>query len=128
MIFRDILLVFVGSGIGGVLRWGIGIGVINFFGAQKFPIATLTANFIACALTACLAGLSLRGNCELSTELRLFFITGFLGGLGTMSAFGLETVFLLKRGSWGFAGFNIALTLAICLGVVWLIIRKCEAL
>lgn len=125
-VLRDMLLVFVGAGLGGVCRWGIGAGTGAVFGATRFPLATFAANLLACALIGIFAGISSRA--DLGVPARLFVVTGFLGGMSTMSAFGLETVALLRRGAFFVAGANVCLTLGVCFGALWLLLRKTAAL
>lgn len=127
MILRDALLVFLGAGLGGVFRWAIGAGTLALWGVSRFPIATFVANLIACALIGLFAGLSLKEGVWASVSVRLFLIPGFLGGLSTMSAFGLETVSLLRRGDFFIAGTNVFLTLGVCLWVLWLVLRVAES-
>lgn len=50
------LLVFLGSGIGGVLRHGVGILAVRMLGAQ-FPFGTLAINVVGSALMGLIAGL-----------------------------------------------------------------------
>lgn len=126
-LIRDALIVFVGAGLGGVCRWGIGTLVAAVLGATRFPLAAFLSNLVACALVGIVAGLSLREGSTLSVPVRLLLVTGFLGGLSTMSAFGLETVALLRRGDLWIAGINILLTLVACLGALWLILRAVES-
>lgn len=127
MIFRDVSLVFLGAGLGGVLRWSIGAGTLALCGSRSFPLATFIANFVACALIGFFSVSSLKEGICSSVPVRLFLIPGFLGGLSTMSAFGLETVTLLRRGDFLIAGTNIFLTLGACFWVLWLISRVAES-
>jgi CrcB protein len=46
--------------------------------------------------------------------------TGVLGGFTTFSAFGLETMFLLKRGDVLIAAANVVLSVAAGLVALWL--------
>ncbi len=124
--FRDALLVFLGAGLGGVCRWGIGAGTHAVLGAPRFPAATFLANVVACALIGLVAAFSARECAPLSVHVRLFLATGFLGGMSTMSTFGLETITLLRRGEFFIAGTNVVLTLVVCLGAVWLMLRCAE--
>lgn len=57
-----------------------------------FPAGTLTVNIIGCF---CIGLLAKMVNHDV---LRLTLITGFLGGFTTFSAFGLETLHLLRNG------------------------------
>lgn len=125
-ILRDMLLVFFGAGLGGVCRWSIGAGTGALLGATRFPLATFVANLLACALIGIFAGLSAR--MDAGVPARLFVVTGFLGGMSTMSAFGLETVALLRRGEFFVAGANVCLTLGVCFGALWLLMKKTAAL
>ena len=56
----------------------------------------------------------------LSPDARLLLFTGVLGGFTTFSAFGLETMFLLKRGDVLVAAAKIVLSVAIGLVALWL--------
>ena len=127
MLFRDIILVFFGAGLGGVCRWGIGIASIRLLGETRFPFATFIANLVACALIGVVIGFSLREFSVIGVPVKLFLVTGFLGGLSTMSAFGLETVVLLRRGDFAFAGMNVFMTLFCCLLTLWWILRTTES-
>jgi CrcB protein len=53
-------------------------------------------NLLGCLLVGVLAGIAQHRH-GLSPATRLFLITGFCGGFTTFSAFGLETVYLLRR-------------------------------
>ena len=64
-----------------------------------------------------LAGLA-ESRITLSTDARLFFIVGIVGGFTTFSAFAWET-FSLARSTHGIAALNIALQLLLGLLAVW---------
>jgi fluoride ion exporter CrcB/FEX len=54
------------------------------------------------------------------TDVGLFLFTGLLGGFTTFSAFGLETVSLLRRGEDGVAAAYVALSVLGGIGALWL--------
>jgi CrcB protein len=89
------LLVFLGAGIGGAVRHFVNrsAGVLG----GSFTWGTLVVNVTGCLLAGVIAGwFAFRG--ESSQEIRLFLITGLLGGYTTFSAFSLEVVLLWERG------------------------------
>lgn len=53
-----------------------------------------------------------------NAELRLFVMTGVLGGYTTFSAFSLQTLDLVQRGEWATAAFNVVASVALCLAAV----------
>ncbi len=89
MTLRHILYVFIGSGLGGTLRYGVNLwGARSFSGS--FPVATFTVNVVGAFLMGLIAGwLAFKSEMSWSTDLRLFLTTGILGGFTTFSAFSL---------------------------------------
>jgi CrcB protein len=92
----------VGAALGAWLRWGFGLMLNSVF--PVLPLGTLAANLVGCYLVGIAAEYFFH-NTTISPEVRLFIITGFLGGLTTFSTFSAETVTLLLREqySWAFA-------------------------
>mgnify|MGYP003385730637 CR=1 FL=1 len=76
-------------------------------------------NVIGCLVAGVLAGLAERHDL-FSPDARLLLFTGVLGGFTTFSAFGLETMFLLKRGELVVASANVILSVAAGLMALWI--------
>lgn len=94
----------LGAAIGAWVRWGLGI----LFNASLIPLGTLAANLIG----GYLMGLAFAGLVhlpQLSTEMKLFITTGFLGGLTTFSTFSAEAFHLMHREQYGFAIAHVLL-------------------
>lgn len=109
-------LVAIGSALGGVLRYGLARWIVPVPGG--WPVATMTANMVGSFAIGLLAALLLLRAPENSENLRLFVMTGVLGGFTTYSAFALETSLLLSGGqTLRAAGYVVATVLA-CLAAV----------
>jgi CrcB protein len=94
---KDAAWVFLGAGLGGLLRWGAVLLAQRVAGAA-FPWGTLAVNVVGCgAMGAVMALAEQRG--WLSPSARLFLATGVLGGFTTFSSFGHEVDALVRRGS-----------------------------
>ena len=91
-----ILLVAAGGAIGSVLRYLVGLCTLRSFG-PAFPWGTLTVNITGSFLIGVLAEAIAR-KFGASVEMRVFLITGILGGYTTFSAFSLDAMTLLERG------------------------------
>lgn len=90
----------LGAVLGAWLRWGLGLWLNPLF--QTVPLGTLTANLAGGYLVGAAVAV-FHINAELSPELRLFFITGFLGALTTFSTFSAEVVALIRTTQYGWA-------------------------
>ena len=94
------LAVGVGAALGAWLRWffGVTLNAIN----PNLPYGTLAANLVGGYLVGvAVEYFSQQGG--LSVEMRLFVITGFLGGLTTFSSFSAEAVGLLMENRYAWA-------------------------
>lgn len=100
----NVVLVFFFGGLGAVLRYLIGISLARPDGAA-FPWATLLVNVIGCGVAGFLSWLSL-GRGVLTDSQRAALMVGLLGGFTTFSAFGVETLGLLRDGRVAAAAAN----------------------
>jgi CrcB protein len=91
-----ILLVAAGGALGSVLRYLVGLWTLRSFG-PSFPWGTLTVNITGSFLIGVFAEVIAR-KFGASAEMRVFLITGILGGYTTFSAFSLDAITLLERG------------------------------
>ncbi len=105
------LLVFLGGGLGSVVRFGISLLIRNF--GWTFPLATLISNVTASFIIGVLTALTLKG--ILSDEQKMLWATGFCGGFSTFSTFSNETVHLFQSGNALTAALNMALSVFLCL-------------
>jgi len=116
---KELLLVGLGGFLGSIARYKISTLLLAQTLRQGFPLGTLCVNILGCFLIGILAGLDLRLN-SLGQHGKLLLITGLLGGFTTFSAFGLETMALMKRQQIGMAVGNIVLSVCLGLLAVWL--------
>src|SRR5262245_66665157 len=90
------LIVFLGGGIGSMLRHGVNVLMARALGTG-FPYGTLTVNTTGSIVMGLLAGyFAFKG--EATQSWRLFLMTGILGGYTTFSAFSLDAILLYERG------------------------------
>ena len=90
-----------GAALGAWLRWWLGVALNTL--NPNLPYGTLAANLIGGYLIG-VAVEYFSQQVALPIEIRLFAITGFLGGLTTFSSFSAEAVGLLteSRYAWAF--------------------------
>ncbi|MCA0422005.1 MAG: fluoride efflux transporter CrcB [Proteobacteria bacterium] len=110
---RDAILVFIGGGVGSVLRWYTGIFCMRLFGTA-FPAGTLAVNIIGCFVMGLL--FRVLPFPEAGTgDVRPLLMTGLLGGFTTFSAFALDSAALWMRNEPGLALLYVALSLGVSL-------------
>ena len=89
-----------GAALGAWARWGLGVALNPLF--PTVPLGTLAANLLGGYLVGFAVAL-FHHHAGLSPELKLFLITGFLGGLTTFSTFSAEVVALIERAHYAWA-------------------------
>lgn len=96
--------IFIGAGVGALLRWTLGYFLDPIF--PTMPLGTLAANVLGALLMGFALGLFAEYD-NVSPIIRLAVTTGFLGGLTTFSAFSAESTTLLLRGDYRWASVHI---------------------
>ena len=95
------LAIGCGGFLGAILRYAVTLAFVRRL-EGGLPLGTLVCNVVGCLLIGVLVAL-----CEsrpgLGESTQLFLRVGLLGAFTTFSAFGLETVELLREGAWGAA-------------------------
>jgi fluoride exporter len=112
----NLIWIIIGGSLGALLRYGTTMLSVRIFGAA-FPYGTLIVNLTGCLLIGAIMGLAERGS-FVTPAFRLFFVTGFLGGLTTFSSYAWESVNAVRTASLGIALLNIALNNIAGLGLV----------
>lgn len=118
----NILLVGLGGFIGSVARYKLGGWLLHRTAQETFPYSTFAVNVAGCLFVGILAGLAERYEL-FGPGTRLFLFTGLLGGFTTFSAFGIETMFLLRRGETWVAALYVVASVLIGLLAVWVGIK-----
>lgn len=111
----SIIYVFVGGGIGSILRFLIG-WFISFKNIQPI-FATLFANVLASILIAVVCIISLNNK---NSTTQIFWATGFCGGLSTFSTFSFQSYQFIQNQQWGWLAFNIASNIVLTFLAVWI--------
>lgn len=113
IMFKDFMLVGMGSFMGGGLRFCISKW-LQVFGPDRFPMGTLGVNIVGCFIIGLLSGLPFNGRI-LSPTARMVLTTGFCGGFTTFSTFIKENGTLISGRDYHF--FIVYLFLSLFLGM-----------
>lgn len=122
-----LLLIGLGGGIGSIARYLLGSGVMHLMGQAKWPLGTFTVNLLGCLVIGVLFGLAEK-HAMFSAATRLFLFTGLIGGFTTFSAFGLETVLLLRRQELLAAAVYVLASVLLGIAALWLGLKLAEQL
>lgn len=120
----NFIAVFIGGGFGALVRY-----IITLLLPKNlicFPLATLTANFFGCFFASVVFTFFVIKS-DINSIYKLLLITGFCGGLSTLSAVSLEVMEYIQSGFYLKACEYIFTSLFICaisviLGIV--LVRK----
>lgn len=115
----NLLWVFLGGGLGSACRYLFSQAAARWFGTS-FSWGTLGVNLSGCFLIG--LGFALAERSIISPTVRLWFMTGFLGGLTTFSTYALESGNFILDGSWtafigSFAANNLGGLLLVFIGL-----------
>lgn len=116
---RSLLWVAFGGGLGAVTRYKFSGWILHHTVQWKFPAGTFAVNVLGCLIAGLLAGLVEKRD-FFSPDVRILLFSGIIGGFTTFSAFGLETVFLLRRGDFLIAAGNVIFSVVCGLLALWL--------
>lgn len=110
---KDIVLVGIGSGIGGICRYLISLLMGNSHG--DFPWGTFAVNIVGCLLIGILWGLTSRFQ-HLAPAFLLLLMVGFCGGFTTFSTFSKEGLAMLQSNNYTL--FALYIIGSVALGIV----------
>jgi CrcB protein len=116
---QALLLVFVGAGLGGVLRHLINDAASRLLG-NDFPYGILFINVTGSFVMGLLVGwLAFRAGEGWTRNAQLFVATGVLGGYTTFSTFSLDAFRLIERGQIGLAALYIGGSVVVGVAGLW---------
>ena len=113
----QLLMVGLGGFVGVVSRFLL-VGLVQSASGERFPFGTLAVNVLGCAVIGAVTVVA-ETRSGLSDGVRLFLVVGLLGGFTTFSAFGNETLALLRAGDGGSAAANVLANVVLAIGAVW---------
>ncbi len=114
---QNVIAVFLGGGIGAVLRYLTGFFAVRFL-SVNLPVATFAVNIVGCFILGLLFAFFI-DRPEINTPLKLALTAGFCGGLTTFSTFSLELFEMLKNAQYMQVLVYLTLSLIIGLLAVW---------
>ncbi len=115
---KSILLVGLGSCLGGILRFLLS-KVVQEYVVYSFPLGTLLANIFGCFIMGVFCGL-FEQNHWMNLQLKSFLTVGFCGGFTTFSSFANENFQLLREGNMLYFSLYTGLSLFIGFMMIYL--------
>ena len=112
----NFMAVFIGGGLGALIRYILYLIMPH---QAYLPLATLIANFFGCFI-ATIVFVFFAIKSDLNPSLKIFLITGFCGGLSTLSALSLELMYFIQSENYLKAGVYLFSTVIVCIIAVLL--------
>ena len=100
------LLVGIGGALGSMARHGVN-HVIHTRALGTFLGGIFVINVLGSVIVGVVAGAIASARWTPSADTRVFVVVGLLGGFTTFSSFSLDTLTLIRAGSFGHAAWNV---------------------
>jgi len=111
---KTLLIIGLGGAIGSIFRYLVQVCTGRWI-TLNFPLGTLLVNISGCLLIGLFYGFSTKYT-GITTEWKLFLITGLCGGYTTFSSFSYESISLFKQGNYLY--FILYTSLSFILGLL----------
>ena len=111
---KEIIAVFIGGGIGSVLRFLL--NKIEIVSENNYPYSTFISNVVGCFILGLVLGYFIKNDSN-NSILFVFLTVGLCGGFTTFSSFSNENLQLLQNGH--ILSFLIYTLLSLTLGVMF---------
>lgn len=110
----NLFVIALGGACGSICRFLLSSWVEGFFERRDFPFGIFACNVLGSLAIGIIAGFALK-RADLGVLWRLFLVVGVCGGFTTFSSFSLDTVTLLRSGTYGMALTNVIVSIIACL-------------
>lgn len=114
------MFIGLGGALGSMARHALNQLIQRHNAIQAFPAGIFVINVLGSVSIGVLAGLLAAGRIRLSDDMRLFAMTGVLGGFTTFSAFSLDTLTLMRTGHTVYAACNVIGQVGLSLIGAWI--------
>jgi len=121
-----VLWVAMGGAVGAAGRYFVGVQALRLFG-PGFPWGTFTVNIAGSLAMGLLAGLFAH-RLQVSHEVKIFLMTGVLGGFTTFSAFSLDVSVLVARKDYIMSAVYIIGSVSLSIAALFIGLRLARAL
>ncbi len=111
---KEIIAVFIGGGIGSILRFLL--NKIEIVSENNYPYSTFISNVVGCFILGLVLGYFIKNGSNNST-LFVFLTVGLCGGFTTFSTFSNENLQLIQNGH--ILSFLIYTLLSLILGIMF---------
>lgn len=106
---KTFLYVFLGGGLGSVLRFLISNYTQKLWNIKDFPLGTFSVNILGCFLIGVASAYFLK----IDNYLKYLIIAGFCGGFTTFSTFSIENYSLWQEGNYGILILYVGLSVIV---------------
>ena len=104
--YVNLLAVAIGGALGAAARYLLSAFVLRV-SDTLFPLGTFVVNVLGCLAFGAIAGASSQ-RIQVAPAMRLFLLTGILGGFTTFSSYAFESLVLMRDGQMLWATINVA--------------------